>query len=107
MKINEAIKFSKEQSEIFRGDMGEFLDSCVTWLEELKAYRDQHFALCERHCVNTVEDIYDRALYDYTERLKDKCGLVKIAYDGENKNFEEHVCYRSDIDETLQEMKLD
>ena len=35
------------------------------WLEELKAYQQQHLDLCEKYGVNTIEDLYDKALDDF------------------------------------------
>ena len=44
------------------------------WLEELKAYREQHQALCDAYDVNTVEDIYDKAIDDFIKSVDKHCG---------------------------------
>ena len=41
------------------------------WLEELKAYQQQHISLCEKHEVNTVEDLYVKAITDFVNRLSE------------------------------------
>lgn len=53
------------------------------WLEELKAYREQHQALCDAYDVNTVEDIYDKAIDDFIKAVDKHCGY----YAGECKNL--------------------
>nr|DAY87935.1 MAG TPA: hypothetical protein [Caudoviricetes sp.] len=53
------------------------------WLEELKAYREQHQALCDAYDVNTVEDIYDKAIDDVIKAADKLCGY----YAGECKNL--------------------
>lgn len=53
------------------------------WLEELKAYREQHQALCDAYDVHTVEDIYDKAIDDFIKAVDKKCGY----YAGECKNL--------------------
>lgn len=53
------------------------------WLEELKAYREQHQALCDAYDVNTVEDIYDKAIDDVIKAADKLCGY----YTGECKNL--------------------
>lgn len=35
------------------------------WLEELKAYQQQHLELCKKYGVNTIEDLYDKAIDDF------------------------------------------
>lgn len=39
-------------------------------VEELKTYQNQHNAMCEQHKVKTIEDIYNKAVDDFAERLK-------------------------------------
>lgn len=53
------------------------------WLEELKAYREQHQALCDAYDINTVEDIYDKAIDDVIKAADKLCGY----YTGECKNL--------------------
>ena len=53
------------------------------WLEELKAYREQHHALCDAYDVNTVEDIYDKAIDDFIKAADKHCGY----YAGECKSL--------------------
>ena len=40
-------------------------------VEELKAYQQQHISLCEKHDVNTVEDLYVKAIDDFVNACKD------------------------------------
>ena len=53
------------------------------WLEELKAYKEQHQALCNSYNVHTVEDIYDKAIDDFIKSVDKLCGY----YAGECKNL--------------------
>ena len=59
-------------------------EQLAEWLEELKAYRQQHIALCEKCCVNTIEDLYVKAIDDFASRLetvsftKTQWDLIKI-----------------------------
>ena len=41
------------------------------WLEELKAYKQQHIALCEKYCVNTIEELYVKAIDDIMNKAKE------------------------------------
>ena len=50
-------------------------EQLAEWLEELKAYQQQHIALCEKYDVNTVEEIYVKAIDDFTKELKD-CFII-------------------------------
>ena len=42
-------------------------EQLAEWLEELKAYQQQHIALCEKYCVNTIEDLYVKAIDDFVK----------------------------------------
>ena len=42
-------------------------EQIADWLEELKAYQQQHFKLCEKYGVNTIEDLYDKAIDDFVK----------------------------------------
>lgn len=42
-------------------------DQLAEWLEELKAYQQQHLELCEKYGVNTIEDLYDKAIDDFVK----------------------------------------
>lgn len=81
--IDEAIKDFKDDAENNRVDLDlEFAkknDQIAEWLEELKAYREQHQALCDSYDVDTVEDLYDKAIYDVMNMLNDLefCGGTK------------------------------
>lgn len=61
----------------------EYHKQIAEWLEELKAYREQHYALCDAYNVNTVEDIYDKAIDDFIKAADKNCGY----YAGECKNL--------------------
>lgn len=87
MTIDEAIKDFKDDAENNRVDLDlEFAkknEQIAEWLEELKAYREQHQALCDAYDVNTVEDIYDKAIDDFIKAIDKHCGY----YAGECKNL--------------------
>lgn len=87
MTIDEAIKDFKDDAENNRVDLDlEFAkknEQIAEWLEELKAYREQHQALCDAYDVNTVEDIYDKAIDDVIKAADKLCGY----YTGECKNL--------------------
>ena len=87
MTIDEAIKDFKDDAENIRVDLDlEFAkknEQLAEWLEELKAYREQHQALCDAYDVNTVEDIYDKAIDDFIKAVDKQCGY----YAGECKNL--------------------
>ena len=59
-------------------------EQLAEWLEELKAYRQQHIALCEKYDVNTVEELYVKGIDDFVSRLetvsftKTQWDLIKI-----------------------------
>ena len=44
-------------------------------LEELKVYQQQHIVLCEKHCVNTVEDLYVKAIDDFADKAQKECDI--------------------------------
>ena len=46
-------------------------EQLAEWLEELKAYQQQHLELCEKYGVNTIEDLYDKALDDFVKFSSD------------------------------------
>ena len=48
----------------------EYHKHLVKWLEELKSYRQQYLELCKKYGVNTIEDLYDKAIDDFAEKLK-------------------------------------
>lgn len=87
MTIDEAIKDFKDDAENNRVDLDlEFAkknEQIAEWLEELKAYRKQHQTLCDAYDVNTVEDIYDKAIDDFIKSVDKHCGY----YAGECKNL--------------------
>lgn len=87
MTIDEAIKDFKDDAENNRVDLDlEFSkknEQLAEWLGELKAYREQHQALCDAYDVNTVEDIYDKAIDDFIKAVDKLCGY----YVGECKNL--------------------
>jgi|GEM_PF-5261490 len=95
MTIDEAIENLKHDYLIC-----EYIDyialQIAGWLEELKAYREQHQALCDAYDVNTVEDIYDKAIDDFIKAVDKHCGY----YSGECKNLT-----RDDILEIAKELK--
>lgn len=82
MTIDEVIENLKYDVEI---DMyiRDIAPQLAEWLEELKAYREQHQALCDAYDVNTVEDIYDKAIDDFIKAADKHCGY----YAGECKNL--------------------
>ena len=59
-------------------------EQLADWLEELKAYQQQHIALCEKYDVNTVEELYVKGIDDFVSRLetvsftKTQWDLIKI-----------------------------
>lgn len=52
-------------------------EQLAEWLEELKAYQQQHIALCEKHDVNTVEELDVKAINDFAKWLENKKYLMK------------------------------
>ena len=68
MTIDEAIENLKYDIEI---DMyiNDISPQIAEWLEELKAYQQQHIALCEKYSVNTIEDLYEKGIDDFTENI--------------------------------------
>ena len=45
----------------------EYHKHLVKWLEELKSYRQQYLELCKKYGVNTIEDLYDKAIDDFVK----------------------------------------
>ena len=58
-------------------------EQLAEWLEELKAYQRQHIALCEKYCVNTIEDLYEKAIDDVMNKAKE-------IQEEQIKNLEQH-----------------
>lgn len=98
MTIDEAIEYAREKAKEQRyyanfERNGMMYQSCIKcaeeheqladWLEELKAYKEQHQALCNSYNVHTVEDIYDKAIDDFIKSVDKLCGY----YAGECKNL--------------------
>lgn len=78
MTIDEAIENFRYDAEQNKVD-GDFSfannnEQVAQWLEELKAYIEQHQALCDAYDVNTVEDIYDKAIDDFIKAVDKQCG---------------------------------
>ena len=75
MTLEEAIKDFKDDAENNRVDLDlEFAkknEQIAEFLEELKAYREQHQALCDSCDVDTVEGLYDKAIDDVMNMLND------------------------------------
>ena len=89
--LDEAIEQERKQAEIYRCECDyygkDFIDDyadeldCIKnmheheqlrdWLEELKAYQQQHIALCEKYSVNTIEDLYVKAIDDVMNKAKE------------------------------------
>ena len=65
-------------------ERGKYHEQIAEWMEELKAYRQQHIALCEKYDVNTVEELYVKGIDDFVSRLetvsftKTQWDLIKI-----------------------------
>lgn len=100
MTIDESIENFRYDAEQNKVD-GDFLfasdnEQVSKWLEELKAYREQHQALCDAYSVHTVEDIYDKAIDDFIHAVDKHCGY----YGGECKNLT-----RDDLLEIAKELK--
>ena len=98
MTIDEAIEYAREKAKKQRHYAnfernGMMYQSCIKcaeeheqladWLEELKAYKEQHQSLCNSYNVHTVEDIYDKAIDDFIKAVDKQCGY----YAGECKNL--------------------
>ena len=90
MTLDEAIAHARKVSSRKFDDRvhcircSEFHKQLAEWLEELKAYRQQHIALCEKYDVNTVEELYVKGIDDFVSRLetvsftKTQWDLIKI-----------------------------
>ena len=90
MTLDEAIAHARKVSSRKFDDRvhcircSEFHKQLAEWLEELKAYRQQHIALCEKYDVNTVEELYVKGIDDFGSRLetvsftKTQWDLIKI-----------------------------
>ena len=90
MTLDEAIAHARKVSSRKFDDRvhcircSEFHKQLAEWLEELKAYRQQHIALCEKYDVNTVEELYVKGIDDFVSRLetvsftKTQWNLIKI-----------------------------
>lgn len=97
MTIDEGVRFCNEKSKNIKLKADpEVFTQLAEWLEELKAYREQHQALCDAYDVNTVEDIYDKAIDDFIKAVDKQCGY----YAGECKNLT-----RDDILKIAKELK--
>ena len=59
----------------------EYHEQLAEWLEELKAYQQQHISLCEKHDVNTVEDLYVKAIDDLVKEFKRKTPMENCLID--------------------------
>ena len=77
MTIEEAILKYKEITNT-NANCNISCDKCVQeseqlteWLEELKSYQQQHIALCEKHDINRVEDLYVKAIDDFANACKE------------------------------------
>ena len=73
MTLDEAIAHAREVAKEIHVciECGKNHEQLADWLEELKAYQQQHIALCEKYDVNTVEELYVKAIDDFTKELKD------------------------------------
>lgn len=73
MTIDKAIEFCKDKSENIKlkSEPQTFIQ-LAEWLEELREYQLQHYKLMEYYKVNSIEDIYDKAIDNFTEQLKSK-----------------------------------
>ena len=90
MTLDEAIAHARKVSSRKFDDRvhcircSEFHKQLAEWLKELKAYRQQHIALCEKYDVNTVEELYVKGIDDFVSRLetvsftKTQWDLIKI-----------------------------
>ena len=69
-------------------------EQLAEWLEELKAYQRQHIAICEKYGINTIEDLYNKAIDDFAELIHKKLYIYDTIDDlaeqlkvgGENDN---------------------
>lgn len=110
MTLDETIISAKEVSEIHRRianiecedsidddikmnclNCAEEHEQLATWLEELKAYQNQHDSICEKHHVNTIEDIYNKAIDDFANKLKSEYQR----YDIDDVIYSSTECYSS------------
>ena len=97
MTIDEGVRFCNEKSKNIKLKADpEVFTQLAEWLKELKAYREQHQTLCDSYDVNTVEDIYDKAIDDVVKAADKQCGY----YAGECKNLT-----RDDILKIAKELK--
>lgn len=67
MTLDEAIKMCENDFTF----SSEEYEQLAEWLEELKAYQQQHIALCEKYDVNTVEEIYVKAIDDFVKKISE------------------------------------
>ena len=80
MTIDEGVRFCNEKSKNIKLKADpEVFTQLAEWMEELKAYKEQHQALCNSYNVHTVEDIYGKAIDDIMNMLDDIefCGGTK------------------------------
>lgn len=97
-KLNRTLGVASPYINKFCNKLAKEYEQLTEWLEELKAYREQHQALCDAYDVNTVEDIYDKAVDDFIRAVDKHCGY----YAGECKNLT-----RDDLLEIAKELKQD
>ena len=63
IKANKRIFHNNDEDEISACHRSaEEHEQLAEWLEKLKAYQQQHLELCEKYGVNTIEDLYDKAI---------------------------------------------
>ena len=55
-------------------------------VEELETYQNQHNAMCEQHKVKTIEDIYNKAIDDFADKLREICSNHSVGADSKNNN---------------------
>lgn len=55
----------KQQKELVNRD-----EKILKLLEELQAYREQHNRLCDYYKVNSIEEIYGKAIDDFFDKLE-------------------------------------
>lgn len=74
-------------------------------LEKLKACQQQHFAICRKYNINSIEDLYNKAIDDFREKLKAGCGNHFVDCTPFYGGIEESILYEEDIDELAEQLK--
>ena len=109
MTLDEAIEQFKYDAECNRADLdlsfAEDNDKIAEWLEELKECKYNEYVICEKYNVSSIDDVYNKAIDDFAEKLKSECREHYIDCDPYFGGIKDSILYEDDIDEIAEQLK--